>query len=70
MQEEVGGEAEGMRQERLGRKVHLTGKNRQEDAGGSKRQETNKQQAGGRQEAGRRHAKRRIRRKGAFDRQE
>jgi hypothetical protein len=48
-QEEVGGrrqkkqQAGGMRQERLGRKVHLTGRNRQEE------QETNRQQAGDRQ---------------------
>jgi hypothetical protein len=41
-----------MRKEGLGRKVHLTGRNRQEDAGRSRRQQ-----------AGRRHEKRRIRKK-------
>ncbi len=44
-------QSRGMRQERLGRKVHLTGRIRQEDAGGSRWQETNKQQEGGSQEA-------------------
>ncbi len=40
----------GMRQEGLGRKVHLICRNRQEDAGGSRRQETNKQQEGGKRQ--------------------
>jgi hypothetical protein len=79
MQDEVGGskQVEGMRKEGLGRKVHLTGRNRQEDAGGSRRRETNKKQAGGRQETGRRqaggsrrHKTGKIRKKGAFDRQD
>ncbi len=42
-------QAGGMRQERLGRKVHLTGRNRQEEAGD--KQATGGRQAGGRQEA-------------------
>ncbi len=80
-----------MRKEGLGRKVHLTGKNRQEEVGGRRQAEGMRQkrlgrkgafgrrmqkEVGGRRqtrnskEAGRRHETGKIRKKGAFERQE
>jgi hypothetical protein len=60
MQEEVGGRRQIRNRKKEGRRHDtgkirkmgaLTGRNRQEDTGGSRKQETKKQQAGGRQEA-------------------